>query len=188
MWSSNLKRKAYFITASFLWSRSRMTTELLNTHYRALRALYPHALSVSPPRTQYSSAHSIRNSVRSWQPPRAQCYNARTLGIDLVRSVGVLGRGAMGILNTHFLKHSWVLLRNPRSQRLSNRNKIGFENLWESLRKLTMQLHGLQSLQAVTGQSGSGASMSVIEQSGCMHFCFSTAGEEGKMRIDTFDC
>uniref|UniRef100_A0A8W7PID3 Uncharacterized protein n=1 Tax=Anopheles coluzzii TaxID=1518534 RepID=A0A8W7PID3_ANOCL len=43
-------------------------------------------------------------------------------------------------------------------------------------------LHGLQSLQAVTGQSGSGASMSVIEQSGCMHFCFSTA--EKRERCD----
>ena len=48
-------------------------------------------------------------------------------------------RGTMGILNAHFLKHSWVLLRNPRSQRLLNRNKIDFENLWESLRKLRMQ-------------------------------------------------
>lgn len=86
-----------------------MTTELLNTHiehaYRALRALYPHALSVAPPRTQYSSAHSIRNSVRSWQPPRAQCYNARTLGIDLVRSVGVLCGGFANwpISNPQFL-------------------------------------------------------------------------------------
>lgn len=37
-----------------------------------------------------------------------------------------------------------------------------------------VELHGLQSLHGVVGHMASGATMSVIEHSGCMHFCFST--------------
>ena len=115
-------------------SRSACTTSGLGFQW----LIYYHSWIVSP--TYGRTFHSGLEPLTGMLLSRTSWRLYHQTGLTRVwASWAKLGRGAMGILSAHFLKHSWVLLRNPRSQRLSNRNKIGFENLWESLRKLTMQ-------------------------------------------------